>query len=326
MRQDGNGTANRSANIERRTVLPNNLEIAYQSSNEIHHFYEDIFEKEVYVQHGITLGEGCCVFDVGANIGLFTLFIHQKFRDARIYSFEPAPPLFRILTDNVERHGVNARLFNHGVSDQQKTAEFTFYPRSSGMSSFYPDKNEEQEALRAILLNEKRRGQQEIERIIRDIDDLLEERFRSETFNCRLRPLSDVIREQRVDSIDLLKIDVQKSEVDVLAGLSEEDWPKVKQIVIEVHDIDRRMAQVCDLLQARGYRVETEQDDMYEGSVLYNLYATRFAAAPRPVSQPGLATSQGQPFLGQLEGRAKQQEEAFKRRREVMKRRRSLDE
>lgn len=319
MRLADTGTANRSAKVERRTILPNNLDIAYQSSNEIRHFYEDIFEKEVYVQHGITLDEGCCVFDVGANIGLFTLFIHQKFRDARIYSFEPAPPLFRILTDNVERHGVNARLFNCGVADREKTAMFTFYPRSSGMSSFYADKKEEQDALRAILLNQERRGQQEIERLMRDIDDLLEERFRSETFNCRLRPLSDIIREQQVDCIDLLKIDAQKSEMDVLAGLGEEDWLKVKQVVVEVHDIKGRMAQVCDLLRARGYLVETEQDDMYEGSVLYNLYATRFAAAQRPVSQPWLAASQGQ--LGQLEGRARQQEEALKRRRQVMKQR-----
>src|SRR6266480_808865 len=78
----------------RRCELPNGLEIAYQTKAELTHFYEDIFEKQVYLRHGISLSEGECVFDVGANIGLFTLFCHRKVNHLRIYALEPAPPLF----------------------------------------------------------------------------------------------------------------------------------------------------------------------------------------------------------------------------------------
>jgi FkbM family methyltransferase len=302
---------------ERVCRLPNNMEIAYQSRSELPHFYEDIFEKEVYVQHGVMLEEGACVFDVGANVGLFTLFTHYKVRDARVYAFEPAPPLFRILTSNVERHGVSARLFNHGVSDAERTATFTFYPNSSGMSSFYPDREEEEEALRAILQNQARRGEEGMDDLMRHMDDLLEERFRGETFECRLRPLSAVIREESVERIDLLKIDVQKSEVDVLKGLGEEDWKKVRQIVIEVHDIGGRLDEVTAMLEARGYRVEAEQDDMYEGSVLYNLYAVRRVAARETFA----ATGQAAPALAEARERARKQEAALQRQRQLMKQR-----
>ena len=40
----------------------------------------------------------------------------------------------------------------------------------------------------------------------------------------QLTTLSDVLREENVTRIDLLKIDVEKSEMDVLLGIDEQDW------------------------------------------------------------------------------------------------------
>jgi len=71
-----------------RCVLPNGLDVAYQSRAELGHFYEDIFEKRVYVGNGVTLREGDIVFDVGANIGLFTLFISTNYKDVTVYRSE----------------------------------------------------------------------------------------------------------------------------------------------------------------------------------------------------------------------------------------------
>ncbi|MDF5717743.1 MAG: acyltransferase domain-containing protein, partial [Rhizonema sp. NSF051] len=80
--------------------LPNGIEIIHQNKAETDHFYEDIFEHKVYAKHGIHLREGACVFDVGANIGLFTLFVDQEYNQATIYAFEPSPPTFEILKNN----------------------------------------------------------------------------------------------------------------------------------------------------------------------------------------------------------------------------------
>ena len=51
--------------------------------------------------------------------------------------------------------------------------------------------------------------------------------LRIERFACQLKTLSEVIRESQVERIDLLKVDVEKSELDVLAGIDEDDWPKI---------------------------------------------------------------------------------------------------
>jgi FkbM family methyltransferase len=275
------------AAFEGRTVLlPNGYEVVYQSKAEARYFYHDIWEKRVYLRHGFTLGDGDCVFDVGANIGMFTLFVHGLGHAVTSYSFEPAPRVYEILRANASRYAPGAKLFNYGISDRAAEAEFTFYPNSPGMSTFHPRLADERDTLLAIMENQLREGMQGMEGVMRHADDLLEERFRSETFRCALRPLSQVIYEHRVERIDLLKVDCQKSELQVLDGIDAADWPRVRQVVLEVHDLDGALDRVSGLLDDRGFDVVAEQDDMYEGSHLYNLYARRArgAAAPSPAA------------------------------------------
>ena len=56
-------------------VLPGGRRVMAQNPREMRHFYEDIFETEVYVKHGITLPDTATVLDIGANVGLFTIFV-----------------------------------------------------------------------------------------------------------------------------------------------------------------------------------------------------------------------------------------------------------
>jgi FkbM family methyltransferase len=297
----------------RRCTMPNDMEIAYQSRAEVAFFYEDIFEKRIYLRHGVTLYDGACILDIGANIGFFTLFAHRNFRNVRVYAFEPAPPLFEILRANTALHGVDAKLFNCGLAAESKTAAFTFYPNSSGMSSFYADEREEKEALRAILVNQWERGVAGMDQVMRHADDLLAERLKSQTYQCRLRTVSEVIAEEKLAHVDFMKVDVQKSELDILAGIAVEDWPKIKQIVIEVHDIEGRLGQIQELLRQRGYQVAVEQDDHYQNSNTYNLFARRTGTL--------LAGSDLAPGAGErIRARARRQEEALSRNKQLLER------
>lgn len=267
-----------SALAGRRSVtLPNGLEVLCHTVAEARFFFDDIFEKRTYVQHGIRLEDVDCVFDVGANIGLFTLFIARHCPHATIYAFEPAPPSFALLEENTRRHAPGARLFRHGLAAAPGEAELTFYPASSGMSSFRADLDEEKAALLAVFESQRRKGEAGMAEILAHADDLVAERFRAERFVCRLETLSNVLRRERVERIDLLKIDVQKVELEVLGGLAPEDWSKVRQVVVEVHDKDGALAEVERLLTRHGFAVTAAQDDFYEQSILYNVYAVRRA-------------------------------------------------
>src|SRR5262249_32270912 len=78
-----------------------------------------------------------------------------------------------------------------------------------------------------------------------------------------------------VERIDLLKIDVEKSEMDVLSGIQDSDWQKIRQCVVEVHDTDGRLEEITRLFKSEGYDVSVEEDESLKNTGLYNVYAVR---------------------------------------------------
>jgi hypothetical protein len=96
------------------------------------------------------------------------------------------------------------------------------------------------------------------------------------TARCEMRTLSEVISEYGVDRIDLLKVDVEKAELDVLNGIDGKDWPKIRQVVVEVHDLDRRVETTRKLLIAAGLRsVSVEQPPTLKDTNIFTVFATR---------------------------------------------------
>lgn len=256
-------------------TLPNGTEILQFNDVETQHFYHDIFETKVYAKNGIRLTPQATIFDVGANIGLFSLFVLQNVQNPIIYAFEPAPPVFNLLYQNTQGYDASVNLINAGVSDTCRTEELVFYPLSTGMSSFHADKQEEKDNLLAIMQNQLAEGMEGMDEVMTSAESVLEHRFQHQLYDCEMKTISSAIEQNQVQHIDLMKIDVQKCEAEVLAGIKDEHWPIIQQIVIEVHDIDDRVALVSELLRSKGFTVESEQDQLYGGSNIWNMYAIR---------------------------------------------------
>ncbi|HYG10093.1 MAG TPA: FkbM family methyltransferase, partial [Pyrinomonadaceae bacterium] len=258
-----------------RYKLPNNMEVACQNENEVEFLYREIFVRQSYMKHGITLEDGDCVFDVGANVGLFTLFMNEVCREVKVYAFEPIPPIYELLRRNVEHYAPTARVFNCGLSNVSRRTEFTYYPKSSIMSGYYADAVQDREVVTSFTLNEQQQWIDAGDSPQQLVDEVLDGRFDSEQFDCHLRTLSSIISEHRIERIDLLKIDVEKSEADVLDGIEDAHWPLIRQVVVEVHDLDGRLRDIIQLLKAKGYKVKVEQESWLKGTVIYDVYATR---------------------------------------------------
>ena len=102
-------------------------------------------------------------------------------------------------------------------------------------------------------------------------------------FECPLVTVSDVVDSHELDEIDLLKVDVERSELAVLKGVRPEHWAMVRQVAMEVHDSaggTKELEECRRLLRDVGSfdekRIVAEQpDDSREGSTLWNLYASR---------------------------------------------------
>ncbi len=262
--------------------LPNGMAIVHQNKNETDYLYREIFEDKIYVRHGIDLPEDAVVVDVGANIGIFTLFIASYRPGARIYAFEPIPPIFESLRLNVELYGPNVEVFPFGLAKSEKREVFTYYPRYSMMSglSAFADPAGEIEIIKRYIENERQLGKADSAELLTSIDDLLAGRFEGESYDCRLRPLSTFFAEHGIEHVDMLKVDVQRAEMEVLNGLGEHDWQKIDRVVMEVHDAAGqatagRTREIEALLDSYGFDVIVEQEEVLAGTDRYNLYAVR---------------------------------------------------
>ena len=264
------------------TELSNGMKIFCLREEEVPVLYEQIQD---YIKYGIKLHEGDIVFDVGANIGLFALWIYQKYhKDISIYAFEPIPAIFNVLRANAQRFdSEKIKVFPCGLSQKSKSMTFAYHPNATMLSTAYQeDLSELQNQLKQAVIRNIKKAPKSVRWLrwfpsfLRSmlIQNLLEKAFQTEQITCQLKTLSEIIREHQIEQIDLLKIDVEKSELDVLLGIEDRDWQKIKQIVVEVHNLEHRLQKITTLLKEKGFReIKVEQEPLFKGSNVFNLYA-----------------------------------------------------
>jgi FkbM family methyltransferase len=225
-------------------TFPDGFSCYAQSKDEAEWIYNEIMAKQEYFQNGLSVEEARCVFDIGANIGIFTMAVKLKAPEATVYAFEPIPESFHILEQNVRLlRCSDVHLYNAAVGAQDHTEQtFTFFPTMPGNSTSLPDlKAEQRPAAEQIF------GKEEM--------DLF---WQVETRIAQVRTLSSVIREQGITRVDFLKIDVEGSEISVLDGIEEMHWPIFKQIAVETHSA-KLQEQVCEILAQRNFEVYAER-------------------------------------------------------------------
>ena len=247
-----------------------NLDLRHQ----FHHYdpsqlafqLQEVFTERTYLQHGIEVQRGDVVFDVGANVGVASVFFALECGAGAVHSFEPVGPIYDLLCQNLS--GLpNCIPHDYGLAGEARRASITYYPGAAAMSGIYADPATDRAVVRTALLNagmSDDRAAQE-----------LAGRYRPQKLTCDLRTLSDVFRELSVEGVDLLKIDVEKAEMDVLDGIREHDWPRIRQLVVEVHDERGRLASISRGLRRRGFSVTSRQDPVMRGTSIHVLYALR---------------------------------------------------
>ena len=251
----------------RQLVLSDDLTVFSLNADETRFIHREVFLDKCYMKHGIELQDGNCVFDVGSNIGLSALFFHRERRGIRIYAFEPSPAAFECLKANMELHGADAHLYQCGLSNVSGSGEFTFYPGNTIASGFHADVDADRDTSKTFMVNKGLTPEK--------ADWLLGFLFKRETFRCPLRTLSEVVDEEKVTQIDLLKIDAEKSEKQVLAGIRDEHWDRIRQVAMEVHGADGGLEQVDRTLGKYGFHVTAEQDVLLKGTEIFYVFATR---------------------------------------------------
>jgi len=110
-----------------------------------------------------------------------------------------------------------------------------------------------------------------------EVEQYLSSLYKSREVACQLTTISDVIDELHIQAIDLLKLDVEKSECLVLEGIRSEHWSMIRQLAVEV-DGDTNLILIKNLLLEYGYEVHVDELVMSDATTAkeentYMLYA-----------------------------------------------------
>ncbi|MEG3845592.1 FkbM family methyltransferase [Microcoleus sp. herbarium19] len=138
------------------------------------------------------IASGNVVFDIGANIGSWTNQVLNKYPDVQIHLFEPAPPIYQTLLQNLAEPIKSGQLVlnNLAIAHQPEIREFYYYEKSSGWSTFH------------------RRFEIEKQYNIQS----------PQPFQVLTATLDDYVQTRGIKRINFLKIDTEGGELEVLRG------------------------------------------------------------------------------------------------------------
>ena len=160
--------------------------------------FRQVLVFEQYKVKGLEKEKVKVVVDLGANVGLSTLYFKSIYPNATIIAVEPDKDNFELMTRNVGACP-NVYCLNNAIWNTSKT--LGVYDSGGGEYSY-----------------------------------LVKEESESEIGSVRSVTINDIMERFELQKIDLLKIDIEGSEKELFSGHYASWLHKVDCIVIEVHD------------------------------------------------------------------------------------------
>lgn len=266
--------------------LPNREIISYIDKLTALDVYDEVYIENEYFRHGLQLKDNDIVFDVGANIGLFSRYIASKAANLHIYTFEPVPIIFDVLKENLKNLPAHIRNYKIGLGEKEENNKIHYYPRVSADSAIvkfdwdlkvYRYHHYFKETVAKAYPYAKL-----IPKFLRKsfIKVGLKRLYKEELIPCNLRTVSDIIEENNIKTINFMKIDAENYEAQVLKGINQSDWDKIQQISMEVHEHIEGGANLLNnlskMLETKGFLVKKGSENRYSLKMgVYMLYARR---------------------------------------------------
>lgn len=159
----------------------------------------EIFGAKIYRAPYESLERVNTIVDLGAHIGLATLYFATLFPEARLISVEPMPDNFALLERNCLFNSIYPTLVNKCVGSRTEEVDLRRNASSHMHSVIRRDSEVDQDSIRVEML-----------------------------------AMADLLAKNTVSEIDILKVDIEGAEQELFAAC--DAWiAKVRLIIIEVH-------------------------------------------------------------------------------------------
>lgn len=191
---------------------------------------------KIYTPEDFKIKRNDIVLDIGAQIGVFSVFASQLAKNGKVFSFEPVPENFELLKKNIRLNLIsNITPINKAVSNKNGQ-ENIFLSEDTACHSFFTN----------------------FSKVHRKIP--------VETIS-----LNSFIKENKISRIDFLKMDCEGAEYKILFNSPKNVLKKIKKIGMEYHNIDDKnnVSILKEFLEENGFKVTIENGN--QGI----LYATR---------------------------------------------------
>jgi len=162
------------------------------------------------------------IIDSGAQAGFFSLYCRALNMDTLIYAIEPSESNLESLEENLSMNNIK------GVEIVPAALA-----NKSGLRDFYISTDTHNHSLFKVLTPQI-----------------------TKTSKIKTYSLDDFLKEQGIDEVSLLKLDIEGSEYEVLNNFT--SWYKINNIVLEYHNFaEFNHTQLIELLQEEGYKIKT---------------------------------------------------------------------
>lgn len=164
------------------------------------------------------------IFDVGANIGTFSLYAYGNNKHRKIYSFEPNQANYQVLVKNIELNNCSASVHPHmlGVAS-----------RSGCMDMMIS----EESPTHSMIVHQNVTNSVKIE--------------------CTT--IEDIMRRYGLEHIDFLKMNCEGSEYEIFYTMNQSTLKNIKKIRLEFHQIDESTMNgkhLSEFLASHGFSVD----------------------------------------------------------------------
>lgn len=196
-----------------------------------------------YSRYGVPVQNGWRVIDIGAGIGDFSILAAYGNPEAVIYAYEPFPNSYQLLVRNLTLNAIdNVMVFQKAVWSSEGELVLDF---SKGEPLQIASKN------------------------------FISEAGNTHTVTVQAVSLQTVLDGQRIERVDLLKLDCEGAEYEILMKASSSTMERIERIILEYHDLDSAYnhQQLIRFLQAEGYQV-TSYENFVHDDIGY-VYAAR---------------------------------------------------
>jgi FkbM family methyltransferase len=205
--------------------LRNGLELSGHTGTRDRFIIHEIFMDQVYTcSPGFGIRDDWIIVDVGGHKGIFAVYAATRARGVKVYTFEPSPESFALLSRNIQRNRLsNVVIFNVAVGGRDGEATLHLH-REAGQNSFL------------------RRS----DPALRSIGDI---KVKTWSLGRVLKTIGS--------PISLLKMDIEGMEYEVLFSCPSDDLQRVERIALEYHDdwveVPHHVPELVDFLNREGF-------------------------------------------------------------------------